>query len=74
MTSAAPISPNVRKLGVVSLLTDLSSEMLYAVVPLYVTEVLGAPISVVGLIEGVAEGTARPPWVCTSRSPACSYS
>ena len=41
-----------------SLLTDLSSEMLYAVIPLYVTEVLGAPISVVGLIEGVAESTA----------------
>lgn len=58
MTSAAPISRNVRKLGVVSLLTDLSSEMLYAVVPLYVTEVLGAPISVVGLIEGIAESTA----------------
>ena len=42
----------------VSLLTDLSSEMLYAVIPLYVTEVLGAPISVVGLIEGVAESVA----------------
>ncbi len=53
-----PLGPNVRKLGMVSLLTDLSSEMLYAVVPLYLTEALGAPISVVGLIEGIAESTA----------------
>ncbi len=58
MTSRPPIGSNVRKLGVVSLLTDLSSEMLYAVIPLYLTDVLGAPISIVGLIEGAAESTA----------------
>lgn len=58
LTAPPPIGRNVRKLGIVSLLTDLSSEMLYAVIPLYVTEVLGAPISIIGLIEGVAESTA----------------
>ena len=50
---------NVVVLGLVSLLTDISSEMLYPVVPLFVTLVLGAPMTAVGLIEGVAECTAN---------------
>jgi MFS family permease len=45
-------------LGLVSLLTDISHEMLYPVVPLFLTTVLGAPMTAVGLIEGVAECTA----------------
>jgi MFS family permease len=49
---------NVIRLGWVSLLTDVSSEMLYAVTPLFLTQVLGASKSILGLIEGVAEGTA----------------
>jgi MFS family permease len=49
---------NVVFLGVVSGLTDISSEMLYPVMPLFLTTVLGAPMTVVGLIEGVAEATA----------------
>ena len=49
---------NVTFLGVVSGLTDISSEMLYPIVPIFLTSVLGAPMSVVGLIEGVAESTA----------------
>jgi hypothetical protein len=49
---------NVIRLGWVSLLTDISSEMLYAITPLFLTQVLGASKSVLGLIEGVAEGTA----------------
>src|SRR5512147_167607 len=49
---------NVKRLGWVSLLTDISSEMLYAITPLFLTQVLGASKSVLGLIEGVAEGTA----------------
>ena len=57
MTLRPPLGHNVRKLGVASLLTDLSSKMLYAIVPLYLTEVLGAPISIVGLIEGIAGST-----------------
>ncbi len=45
-------------LGIVSLLTDISSEMVYPLVPLFLTSVLGAPLAAVGLIEGVAESTA----------------
>lgn len=52
------ISRNVVILGAVSLLQDISSEMLYPVVPVFLTTVLAAPMSVVGLIEGVAEFTA----------------
>ncbi|MBU0507984.1 MFS transporter [bacterium] len=49
---------NVVRLGWVSALTDVSSEMLYAVTPLFLTTVLGASASILGLIEGIAEGTA----------------
>lgn len=49
---------NVVILGFVSLFTDISSEMLYPIVPLFLTIVLNAPMSVVGLIEGIAESTA----------------
>lgn len=49
---------NVVALGVVSFLTDISSEMLYPIVPLFLTQVLRAPMAIVGLIEGVAESTA----------------
>ena len=52
------ISRNVVILGVVSLLQDVSSEMLYPVVPVFLTTVLAAPMSAVGLIEGLAEFTA----------------
>ena len=45
-------------LGVVSLLTDISSEMLYPIIPLFLTGVLHAPMMAVGLIEGIAESTA----------------
>jgi MFS family permease len=49
---------NVTALGIVSLVADLSSEMVYPLIPLFVTSVLGAPVAVLGLIEGVAEATA----------------
>lgn len=49
---------NIPILGAVSLFTDISSEMLYPVVPLFLTSVLGAPMAVIGLIEGAAECTA----------------
>ncbi|MBW6470787.1 MAG: MFS transporter [Methanosarcinaceae archaeon] len=52
------IKKNVFVLGLVSLFTDISSEMLYPVIPIFLTAVLGAPMYVVGLIEGIAEGTA----------------
>ncbi|HPC77613.1 MAG TPA: MFS transporter [bacterium] len=49
---------NVIILGIVSLLTDISTEMVYPLVPLYLTAKLGASPAIVGLIEGVAESTA----------------
>jgi MFS family permease len=42
----------------VSLFTDISSEMLVYVIPLFLANVLLAPAAVIGLIEGVAESTA----------------
>ncbi len=52
------ITRNVVALGIVSLLTDVSSEMLVYVLPLFLANVLLAPMAVIGLIEGVAESTA----------------
>ena len=49
---------NVRFLGLVSFFNDTASEMLYPVMPVFLTQVLGAPIYVVGIIEGVAEASA----------------
>ena len=52
------VSRNVVALGFVSLFTDVSSEMLVYLIPLYLANVLLAPVAVIGLIEGVAESTA----------------
>src|SRR5436309_5712509 len=54
----AGLSRNVVVPSWVSFFQDAASEMLYPVLPLFLTGVLGAPPSVVGLLEGVAEGTA----------------
>ena len=45
-------------LGLVSLLTDVSSEMIYPLLPLFLTRVLGAGQTYVGLVEGAAESAA----------------
>ena len=45
-------------LGVVSLLTDISSELVHSLLPIYMTAVLGASFVTVGLVEGIAEATA----------------
>jgi len=52
------VTRNVVALGLVSLFTDISSEMLVYVIPLFLANVLAAPFAVIGLIEGVAESTA----------------
>jgi MFS family permease len=52
------LPPNVVEAGIVSFLADVSSEMLYPLTPIFLTVVLGAPVAVVGLIEGVAEAVA----------------
>lgn len=54
----AGLSPNVVLLGWVSFFADVSSEMLYPLIPIFMTTVLRAPIEVVGMIEGLAEATA----------------
>jgi MFS family permease len=45
-------------LSTVSLAQDAASEMLYPVLPLLLTTVLGAPAAIVGVVEGIAEGAA----------------
>lgn len=52
------ISRNVFALGLVSFFNDVASEMIYPLVPIFLTSVLGAPVAIVGLIEGIAESTA----------------
>lgn len=52
------LSRNVFTLGWVSFFMDVSSEMIYPLMPLFLTNILGANKVIVGLIEGVAESTA----------------
>ncbi len=51
-------SKNVAVAGFVSFFMDISSEMIYPLVPLFLANVLGVNKSVIGLIEGIAESTA----------------
>lgn len=48
----------MRALGWVSFANDLASELVYPILPLFLTIALGAPVSVLGAIEGVAEAVA----------------
>lgn len=52
------LTRNVRVLSAVSFLQDTASELLYPLLPIYLTSVLGAPAAVVGVVEGAAEGAA----------------
>ncbi len=54
----SPIPLGVWALGGVSLLMDTSSEMIHALLPIYLVSVMGASMEAVGIIEGVAEATA----------------
>ena len=57
--SARPrLGRNVFALSAVSFLTDVSSEMIYPLLPVFLTTVLGANASFIGAIEGAAESTA----------------
>jgi len=58
MKNKLGISRNVSVMGLVSFFNDMASEMIYPIVPIFLTAVLGAPASIVGLIEGIAESTA----------------
>ena len=59
MATRPPLPRNVWILGFVSLLMDLSSEIYHALLPAFVTLVLGLPATALGAIDGVAEATAN---------------
>jgi MFS family permease len=52
------IPATVWALGFVSMLMDISSEMIHALLPVYMVAVLGTSTLMVGIIEGIAEATA----------------
>lgn len=52
----AKIPATVIALGWVSFCTDMASEMIYPLIPLFVVQILGASPALLGLIDGVAEG------------------
>ena len=52
------IPPGIWALGFVALLMDISSEMIHALLPIYLVTVMGASTLTVGIIEGIAEATA----------------
>jgi MFS family permease len=52
------IPPGIWALGFVSMLMDVSSEMIHALLPIYLVTVLGTSATTVGAIEGIAEATA----------------
>ena len=56
--SAARIPAGVWVLGFVSMLMDISSEMVHSLLPLFLVGTLGVSMLAVGLIEGIAESTA----------------
>lgn len=49
---------NIVLIGLVSLFVDMSTEMVYPLIPLYLTSTLGATPAIVGVIEGIAESIA----------------
>jgi len=61
--NGAPVSPRrlpaaIWALGFVSLLMDVSSELIHSLLPVFMATVLGASMLTIGLIEGAAEATA----------------
>jgi len=57
-TSTKRLHPNIWFLTIGSFLTDVSSEMVTNLVPLFLFNVLGVQTSIIGLIDGIAEATA----------------
>jgi len=55
-TGRAWLTRNLLVLSVVSFLQDTASELLYPILPTFITVVLGAPVAVLGTIEGLADG------------------
>lgn len=52
------IVSNIVILGFVSFFTDIGTEMVYPILPLYLTTMLGASPAIIGVIEGIAESLA----------------
>jgi MFS family permease len=52
------LTRNLKVVSAVSFLQDAASELLYPILPIFLTVTLGAPAAVVGLVEGLAEGAA----------------
>jgi len=52
------IDRNIFTLGLISLFTDISSQMIYPLLPIFLSSVLGMGIVFIGLLEGIAEATA----------------
>jgi MFS family permease len=60
MDSSRPAIPRaVWILGLVSLCMDLSSEIIHALLPVFMTATLGLSVAAVGLVDGIAEATAN---------------
>ena len=55
----AGITRPIWVLSLVSFFADVSGEMVYPIIPLFITGTLAAPALAVGIVEGVAEGTAN---------------
>lgn len=58
MTQPRKLQPQVVLLGLISLLNDSASEMIYPLLPIFLTSTLGATPLIVGMIEGAADGLA----------------
>src|SRR5688572_5374319 len=52
------LKPQVVLLGLAALLNDTASELIYPLLPVFLTTTLGATPAIVGLIEGAADGLA----------------
>ena len=61
------LTHNLKVVSAVSFMQDAASELLYPLMPILLTTVLGAPVAVVGLIEGIAEGVAAVTKVVSGR-------
>ena len=59
LPSTHAIPRTVWALGFVSLFMDVSSEIIHALLPLFLTVTLGASVVMVGLVDGIAEATLQ---------------
>jgi MFS family permease len=52
------VASNIILLGFVSFFTDIGTEMVYPILPLYLSSIMGASPTIIGVIEGIAESLA----------------